>query len=647
MAIKIPRGELPTPSIARNTSVMDLASVGSRSATSAISALTDTLSELDKFNKAHNEKIRNQEIINKNTANKSLLTSDKDDFIFKIQENKTLNTEGDYTKAYDKWANDTLNKYKKLYENEPDEQAWERFKSDFFSVVNVDAKKEMRSARGKKILVQAEVNHDISTSAFKKDVDNLSVNDNIFFARDLILKKEKNRQTNVGLTLGSDKVNYAEQEKYANETIWKKIISNNKTYTSDMDGKTYTNYQDIISELKTEKDKKYFGQSLDDNTRQMLLDWAESEMGDQKTFFTNRDARMDVDNSKDINKDMDDWINGKNTFEVDGQAVTAEKYFNSKIKDLKITQGQKEALYSKVEEIMNDKKSGVSTDSYGDASALNEWYEKIITGQSRNSEFTLGVTGDKRLTGKGKEWILTASKKWNEDLDEYSKNAIDSLIKPFDRDVNKLIGSVANLSQVGTNIVANISREVRLTTYKLLAEGEKSGISYYSMLEDTDSPYYIGYKLQQIYDIKLSDFSNQIKEKEDFDYKKFWTDKQNETLAYFVDADPDTEGQQLYKGFEAGAEGMDQEGFLTGKVDKKPIGDPAVYLDRKLKKPKPPSHIRKDGTKIPIGEYETSPEYIKYLQDYRRWLDKGGFNSTEIPSVLKSTLGFSDLIKLD
>jgi len=150
MAIKIPRGELPTPSIARNTSVMDLASVGSRSATSAISALTDTLSELDKFNKAHNEKIRNQEIINKNTANKSLLTSDKDDFIFKIQENKTLNTEGDYTKAYDKWANDTLNKYKKLYENEPDEQAWERFKSDFFSVVNVDAKKEMRSARGKK-----------------------------------------------------------------------------------------------------------------------------------------------------------------------------------------------------------------------------------------------------------------------------------------------------------------------------------------------------------------------------------------------------------------------------------------------------------------------------------------------------------------
>ena len=77
------------------------------------------------------------------------------------------------------------------------------------------------------------------------------------------------------------------------------------------------------------------------------------------------------------------------------------------------------------------------------------------------------------------------------------------------------------------------------------------------------------------------------------------------------------------------------------------MGDPAVYLERKLNKPKPPSHIRKDGTKIPIGEYETSPEYIKYLQDYRRWLDKGGFNSTEIPSVLKSTLGFSDLIKLD
>jgi len=643
MAIKIPRGEIQMPSVARNTNMMDLATVGSRSATSSLSSLASTLFELDKVNKAHNEKVRNQEIINKNTENKSLLTSDKDDFIFNLKENGKLNTEGDYQKSYEKWANDTLNKYQKKYENEKDQEAWDRFKSDFYSIVNVDAKKEMRDTRNKKILAKAEVNHDAGIQSFKNDIDKLPVSENIFLAKDYLLKKEKDRQVNVGTVLGADKVNYAEQEKYANEKIWKKILSSDKKYLSDMDDKEYTNYQKIIEELKTDKDKKYFGQGLDEDMRQTLLDWAETEMNDQKTYFTNRDARMDVDNTKDINTNMDKWINGQGIFQMNGQDVTAEIYFKKTIPTLKVTQKTKEALYKKVEEITKDKKEGASSDTYGSPVAINEYFEKIVTGQARDAQFTLNVTGDERLTGKGKEWVLSTSKKWNEDLDENSKQSLTDFLKPYERDVNALAEKLEKVSPKSLNIYSQLSRQVKLTTLKLLADGEKAGISYNSMLNDIQSPYYIGFKIQQIYNIGLNDITEALKV-EEFNYAKFWIDKQNQALSYFVDADPDTEGYQLYKGFEAGAD-VDAQGYLKGEIKQTPIGDPAKFFERKLAKPKPPSYTRADGTKIPIAEYETSPEYQKYLQDYRLWLDKGGFNSKEIPSIMKSTLGFSDLIK--
>ena len=48
MAIKIPRGEIPMPSVARNTNMMDLATVGSRATTSSLSELASTLFEIDK-----------------------------------------------------------------------------------------------------------------------------------------------------------------------------------------------------------------------------------------------------------------------------------------------------------------------------------------------------------------------------------------------------------------------------------------------------------------------------------------------------------------------------------------------------------------------------------------------------------------------
>ena len=217
-------------------------------------------------------------------------------------------------------------------------------------------------------------------------------------------------------------------------------------------------------------------------------------------------------------------------------------------------------------------------------------------------------------------------------------------MQPFKKDLKDLGSTVAKYDDRTKNLYQNIERQVTLVTQKVLAEGEKSGISYNSMLNDINSPYYIGFKIQEIYNLGISEIQKAQRE-ENFNLQKFWTDKQNQVLSYFVDADPDTEGYQLYKGFEAGAD-IDQEGFMSGEVKLKPIGDAAKFFERRSNKPKPPSYKRADGTTIPIGEYETSTEYQNYLKAYRKWLDEGGFNSTQIPSIMKSTLGFTDLIKV-
>ena len=126
--------------------------------------------------------------------------------------------------------------------------------------------------------------------------------------------------------------------------------------------------------------------------------------------------------------------------------------------------------------------------------------------------------------------------------------------------------------------------------------------------------------------------------------KDFWASKYNESLSYFVDADIETEGQQVYTGFDM-KEIVDEKGVVIGQ-EKVPIGTVAIYYERYLNKPQPPNQYRIVAGKkiqIPIGEYENSKEYLKYIKDYAIWLEKGNFNTMKIPSIYKSILGYTDL----
>jgi len=176
----------------------------------------------------------------------------------------------------------------------------------------------------------------------------------------------------------------------------------------------------------------------------------------------------------------------------------------------------------------------------------------------------------------------------------------------------------------------------------IVAEGERAGISYYEMFENPNSGWYIPKRLDSIYNISISNLG-QI-QTEVATNKNFWASKYNESLSYYVDADIDTPGQQVYEKFDM-KEIVDEKGVVIGQ-EKVPIGKVAIYYERYLNKPQPPNQYRiVEGKKIqiPISEYENSKEYLKYIKDYAIWLSKGNFNTMKIPSIYKGVLGYTDL----
>jgi hypothetical protein len=102
MAIKIPRGDIPAPSVGnRGSSVLSAVQSNKIDYNKA----TDTLDFISNKIKAHNDKIEAQRIDNKNTLNKALLQGDIDSLLEDIDNNQKLSTDG------------TIESYNGYYEN--------------------------------------------------------------------------------------------------------------------------------------------------------------------------------------------------------------------------------------------------------------------------------------------------------------------------------------------------------------------------------------------------------------------------------------------------------------------------------------------------------------------------------------------------
>ena len=644
--IKIPRGEIGKVSIGRNTNMMDAMSVSGRAVSSSFDSLTASLSNVATAVNANKRRIREQEIDNKNSLMETNLKTDVADFKFRIKENKNLNTEGDYLKEWGKFEKEMITKYKKEYANETDSDAWDRFQSIFSSQVYLEGKKAYREIRGDKILKETAIIDKQKKTEYSNDVSDLPVDGNIWLAFDVLTKKEDDRQKKSALTLGADVYTIQDDIKEQELNVWKKISKFGNTRVDPMDDTEYANWQQIIKSIKTGKLKNWGGKTLTDAHKQDLLDWAEAEMKDHKTFVTDRNTRLNTENSVPINENINKWrSNLYHPKDDDGKALDQRKAIEKMIFESKLTDPAKEALYKEVRTIANDKASGKTsdTDSYGSVSQVDKYFKEIILGQSGGQEWLLTLQEDNLISAKGREWLLDKRDKWTTKIDERQKGVIKEYLDKYDGNIDRLSETTLQAYQEYPHfatIFDGRKQQIRATLFELLAEGEKAGISYYSMMEDINSEYYIPFKLDEIYAESWSTISKQLRDTEEFNVATYWQDKQNEALSYFVDADPETIGQQLYSKYESVVSDFEMEQVPAEGATV------AVFYKRWLDMPRPPKALKSDGSKIPISEYENSNEYKKYRKDWIQWWEKGDWNSPNIPKKYKTALGFEDLSKI-
>jgi hypothetical protein len=634
MAIKIPRGEIPAPSVGNRGNSM-LSAVQNNKID--YDKVTNTIDFIGQKIAAHNTKIETQRIDNKNTLNKALLQGDINSLLEDINNNQKLSTDGtikSYNGFYESSVKKLEDKYKKIYKN--DDDAFAIWQSQMYTIFNGGAE-NMRTTRRKKVLAEAQINFQSGTTTFTENLENQSVTPNIWMSTDLLIKEEKDRFTKAAL-LGIT-VDFPKHQKEIEDKVWKKVVSANKNYIDDMTQKPEVDYQGIYNELNSSSTNKYFGKSLPSDKREELLAWAKTRATEQKTMKTNNDARIDNENSVDINTMLGNLRVDKLKIP---EGASAEEYLKNIINDAKLTDKTKDSHFAELKQIIADKNSGKATTSnltHGDPVALNEHFDQIIMGNSTDNVFIQKINQDDRLTAKGKEMLIGWAKDYNENRTEYKDELVSNFMDQFSTTDTGYPAEILSYLRAAKPQIYNELNVV-------LAEGEKAGISYYSMLGDSTSENYIGWKFIEVYqkslleNIKKGDFGKVMQGK--VTAKDYFGTKRDEIYKTFFDADSELEGNQL--AFIETEPEIDTEGNVTKRGTRIVDEKYARFTKRLLDKPQPPKMQIKDktGQKQSIDEYATSPAYKKYQKDYRKWVYEGDFNSDKIP-MLNKYFGVTDM----
>tara|TARA_R100000742_G_C4279540_1_gene104405 strand:+ start:596 stop:2431 length:1836 start_codon:yes stop_codon:yes gene_type:complete len=316
------------------------------------------------------------------------------------------------------------------------------------------------------------------------------------------------------------------------------------------------------------------------------------------------------------------------------EGVNPKDYFYGKINDLNINDlTTKESLRKRVDDIL---KGDVSKDSYGKPDVVEKYFTKILLGQYKEeNRFLTELTNDPAITPKGVKWLTGIAQEAKTKRDESTNKMVEMFLNSFKIDTElEELQPVINMTKLKVNEV----------TMRLLSEGEKRGISPYSMLQDSSSKYYIVDKIFDIYNTNILKFLSR-KDKADKDFRQmlsgdiksadYYEDKREEAYGIFFDADPIKEGDQF--AYIEGPASTDEEGKVIAVGEKKIDESQTLFLHRMKTKPKPPRLKEKQS----IAEYGMSKEYQKYRQDLNNWLYEGGYGKDEIPSF-KTFFGQTD-----
>ena len=634
MAIKIPRGEISIPSVGNRGNSM-LNAVQSNKIN--YNKLTNVIDAVGTSIKAHNDKIETQRIDNKNTKNKSLLQADINLVLESIANNEELSTDGkieSYNGTYNSQVEKLTKKYKKLYKD--DDDAFAQWESDMYNIFN-NGQINMWKDRRKKVLAEAQVNFESGTAEFNTNLDSIPLSDNIWEATNLLITQEKERFKKAAV-LGI-KVDFQKHMENIEDTVWKKVISSGHQYIDHMTDKPEIDYQTIYNTLNSSAvDKKWMGKTMTLETRNGLLEWAKGQATEQKTMMENTHARIDNENSQDINTKLSEWRVNKLVL-PEGETSECE-YIKNLIHNTKLTDTTKDSHYKELETVWKNKKNRTSTSgslTHGDPQALNEHFDQIILGNSQDHMFIQRINQDDRLTAKGKEMLIGWATEYNKNRNSYKDELVTNFMKQFDAE-----GSGYDKEMLG--YLRAVKPNIFLELNKVLAEGEAAGISYHAMLGDTTSEYYVGFKFLEIYqttllaNMKTGNFNKVMQGFYD-NPKDFFAEKRGDVYSAFFDTDMKEEGNQL--AYVEVAPETDDQGNVVKQLPKEIDTSQAIFTQRLLNKPIPPAYAvevgpsGEEGKKESIESYINSAKYKKYQKAYRNWIYEGDFNSNSIPTINK------------
>jgi len=304
--------------------------------------------------KAHNDKIEEQRIRNKNTLNKSLLAGDVNQILEDVKNNKKLSTSSG--KTYNKYWNDQAlklkNTYKDLYKN--DEKAYERFLSDFHQVIET-GQKDMWVLRNNQVLSESIVSYDLEHLDVLTQIDSLTVDVNIWTKFEPIYK-QKQKSITAMLAINKTSVsNPAEVLFDLRLRVWKKIFEAEAGFLFSPDGEEAVDWKTVYSALTEIGDSadnliEPYNEKLDKTTRTELIKWAKTELDVQDSVFksmrTDNERRSETSftnqivaissNSKEgieFSKDFLERLEKDTTLEPDTKR-TLKKAYETSIKTL-------------------------------------------------------------------------------------------------------------------------------------------------------------------------------------------------------------------------------------------------------------------------------------------------------------------------
>jgi len=515
--VKIPRYKEGTINFQTTQTDLGEGKIASGSATNFANNVRQLAVETHKQKTNLEAKLRRLEINTNKDLGTSLVYKDVTEY------NDSLLDREDYLTP-DNWLNDynnNVDKWKKKYKKQFDEQTWTELEPIFNSTIFEGRTKINQQIRSQKIK-NAGVAYNQSVETFKDQIDKAEDPSQITAAwlsmQDII---KRNRQSN----LFDDEVatlQYFELENLKDQAIAWLAVKESELIQNPF-GNNETNWEGVLNNLKQkDEDGEYlYVPSLDPDLRKIMISEAESNFSNQTNTHQ---SMLDKKNKVVKNDFISEFVEIRNGTE-NGQELARD--FATRVSDSSLMPSEKTALLNNFYSWQNSDKTTVEpweTAQGTQATTLANMfvYSGLIDTETERS-FLTEIYGNQLISN---EMYSKLNNKIDDNIKEknqYKKTLYKSAILMLadeigSKELSTLLQDVQGMDAADLMLAlqTNYGKEVYDTINyfnQVLAHGESQGFNYVNMLSNQSSPNYIMNNILE--------FSKEAVKNKSGDYTKF------------------------------------------------------------------------------------------------------------------------------